>query len=40
MKGTILRPQLLGGVAGHPENLFVGHGRFRPGVAKPARGCC
>src|SRR5580692_10958722 len=27
---AILRPQLFGGVAFHPEGLFVGHCRFRP----------
>jgi len=30
VKGTLLRPQLLGGVTRHPENLFVGHRCFRP----------
>src|SRR5579864_434497 len=31
VKGTVFRPQLLGGVARHPENFLVSHRRFAPG---------
>src|ERR1700728_4905813 len=30
VKRTVLRPQLLGGVTCHPENLFVRHRSFSP----------
>ena len=36
MKWPILRPQLLGGVTGHPESLFVSHVRPASGIAEPA----
>jgi hypothetical protein len=34
MERAILGAQLFGGVARHPEDFFVGHRRFRPGVCE------
>ena len=31
VEGAVLGPQLIGGIARHPESFFVRHRRFRPG---------